>query len=152
MLKIEFEFQSPEEAAIAMQAIIAAKQGSIPTPAPQVNPTPPVAPMMANPAMGSQTPPTSTAPAAPTTPAPAAATLPPATPAANTAPPSVPVAAAPAYTQEQIMTAGAALIDAGKMGELMTLLNTFGVQAVTQLKPEQLGAFATELRKLGAQI
>jgi hypothetical protein len=64
----------------------------------------------------------------------------------------VPVTTAPAFTREQIMTAGAALIDAGKMGDLMTLLNTFGVQAVTQLKQEQLGAFATELRKLGAQI
>lgn len=50
------------------------------------------------------------------------------------------------------MTAGAALIDAGKINELMGLLNTFGVQAVTHLKQEQLGAFATELRKLGAQI
>lgn len=50
------------------------------------------------------------------------------------------------------MTAGAALIDAGKINELMGLLNAFGVQAVTQLKQEQLGAFATELRKLGAQI
>jgi len=50
------------------------------------------------------------------------------------------------------MTAGAALIDTGKINELMGLLNNFGVQAVTHLKPEQLGAFATELRKLGAQI
>lgn len=50
------------------------------------------------------------------------------------------------------MTAGAALIDAGKMNELIGLLGAFGVQAVTQLKQEQLGAFATELRKLGAQI
>lgn len=50
------------------------------------------------------------------------------------------------------MTAGAALIDAGKINELMGLLNNFGVQAVTQLKQDQLGAFATELRKLGAQI
>jgi hypothetical protein len=68
------------------------------------------------------------------------------------APPVIPVTAAPAYSRDQIMTAGAALIDAGKMNELMTLLNAFGVQAVTQLKQEQLGAFATELRKLGAQI
>lgn len=50
------------------------------------------------------------------------------------------------------MTAGAALLDAGKMNELMSLLNAFGAQAVTQLKEDQLGAFATELRKMGAQI
>ncbi len=66
--------------------------------------------------------------------------------------PAVPVAPAPTYNHDQIMTAGAALIDAGKINELIGLLNTFGVQAVTQLKQEQFGAFATELRKLGAQI
>lgn len=75
----------------------------------------------------------------------------PVTPPAAAAP-AVPVAPAPTFTREQIMTAGAALIDAGKMNELLALLNAFGVQAVTQLQPEQLGAFATELRKLGAQI
>lgn len=88
-------------------------------------------------------------------PAPAAipAQLPPATAVKPvTPPPVVPVAAAPTYNRDQIMTAGAALIDAGKINELIGLLNTFGVQAVTQLKQDQLGAFATELRKLGAQI
>jgi uncharacterized membrane protein len=73
-------------------------------------------------------------------------------PAAPPTPPVVPTAAAPTYNRDQIMTAGAALIDAGKINELMGLLNAFGVQAVTQLKQDQLGAFATELRKLGAQI
>lgn len=103
-------------------------------------------------------PPADTAPApatpAPTvTPAPAPAPAPvqaPVTPAPAPAP--VPVASAPTYSRDQIMTAGAALIDAGKINELMGLLNSFGVQAVTQLKQDQLGAFATELRKLGAQI
>lgn len=103
-------------------------------------------------------PPTDTAPApaapAPAvTPAPAPAPAPvqaPVTPAPVPAP--VPVAPAPTYNRDQIMTAGAALIDAGKINELMGLLNSFGVQAVTQLKQDQLGAFATELRKLGAQI
>jgi len=58
----------------------------------------------------------------------------------------------PEITREQIMSAGAALIDAGKMTELLGLLNSYSVQAVTHLKQEQLGAFAAELRKLGAQI
>ncbi|HIU10371.1 MAG TPA: hypothetical protein IAB00_03880 [Candidatus Avidehalobacter gallistercoris] len=99
---------------------------------------------------------TAPAPAAPApavTPAPAPAPAPvqaPVTPAPAPAP--VPVAPAPTYSRDQIMTAGAALIDAGKINELMGLLNSFGVQAVTQLKQDQLGAFATELRKLGAQI
>lgn len=103
-------------------------------------------------------PPADTAPAPATpapavTPAPAPAPAPvqaPVTPAPAPAP--VPVAPTPTYNRDQIMTAGAALIDAGKINELMGLLNSFGVQAVTQLKQDQLGAFATELRKLGAQI
>lgn len=101
-------------------------------------------------------PPADTA-SAPATPAPAVTPAPapapvqaPVTPAPAPAP--VPVAPAPTYNRDQIMTAGAALIDAGKINELMGLLNSFGVQAVTQLKQDQLGAFATELRKLGAQI
>ena len=56
------------------------------------------------------------------------------------------------YTIDQIMKAGAALMDAGKINELRKLIDSFGVEAVTNLKPEQLGAFATELRKLGAKI
>ncbi len=64
----------------------------------------------------------------------------------------VPLASAPQFTVEQIMTAGAALMDAGKVDDLLNLLHSFGVQAVMDLKPEQLGAFATEMRKLGAAI
>ncbi len=70
-----------------------------------------------------------------------------ATPVAN-----VPLAEAPQFTIDQIMTAGAALMDAGKVDALLNLLHSFGIQAVTDLKPEQLGAFATEMRKLGAAI
>ena len=64
----------------------------------------------------------------------------------------VPLANAPQFTIDQIMTAGAALMDAGKVNDLLNLLHSFGVQAVMDLKPEQLGAFATEMRKLGAAI
>lgn len=71
----------------------------------------------------------------------------PATPVA-----SVPLADAPQFSIEQIMSAGATLMDAGKVDELLNLLHSFGVQAVMDLKPEQLGAFATEMRKLGAAI
>ncbi len=76
------------------------------------------------------------------------------TPAAPASAPvaAVPVASAPQYTVEQIMAAGATLMDAGKANELINLLHTFGVQAVMDLKPDQLGAFATEMRKLGAKI
>ena len=81
------------------------------------------------------------------TPAPVAAPAPAPTPAA----PAVPVTA-PTYTLDQIAKAGANLVDAGKMEQLLALLTKYGVQAVTQLTPDQYGAFATELRALGAQI
>ena len=64
----------------------------------------------------------------------------------------VPLAQPPKYTVDQIMAAGAQLMDAGKVNDLMNLLHSFGVQAVMDLKPEQLGAFATALRDMGAKI
>lgn len=92
--------------------------------------------------------PVQTAPA----PAPAPA-APPVTPMPTAAAPApaVPVTA-PTYTLDQIAKAGANLVDAGKMEQLLALLTKYGVQAVTQLTPDQYGAFATELRALGAQI
>ncbi len=64
----------------------------------------------------------------------------------------VPVAAAPAFTLEQISIASAPLMDAGKGPDLVNLLHKFNVQAITQLPKDQYGAFATELRQLGAHI
>ena len=69
----------------------------------------------------------------------------------NSAPTVVPTAA-PTYTLDMLAKAGTALVDAGKMPELMALLNRFGVEALTSLKPEMYGAMAFELRNLGAQI
>lgn len=120
--------------------------------APVAAPVAPVAPVS----------PVSPAPVTPTTtptpaPGPAvAAPAPTAGPASvtpgNTPAPAVPVTTAPAYTLDQISRAGASLVDAGKMQQLLELLGRYGVQAVTQLQPEQYGTFATELRALGAQI
>lgn len=64
----------------------------------------------------------------------------------------VPTATAPTYTQEQLARAAGMLMDAGKRDQLVGLLNKFGVQALTMLPKEHYGAFATELRQLGAQI
>lgn len=89
-----------------------------------------------------------------TAPTPAPAPTPtPVTPMPTAAAPTsaVPVTA-PTYTLDQIAKAGANLVDAGKMEQLLALLTKYGVQAVTQLTPDQYGAFATELRALGAQI
>lgn len=88
------------------------------------------------------------APSPAPSPAPATASVP-------TAPPVMPpVAPAPAYTMEQVGKAGADLVAAnpGMMPTLMGLMQKYGVTMVTDLKPEQLGPFATELRALGGKI
>lgn len=146
MLEIAVSVNAPALAE-AMNALAAALQLTnfapiqtgaevIPPPAQLPAPVAPVIPPVATPAP--------IAPPAVQTPAPA--------PMVPTVPPSVPVSPAPASTHEMLMKAGATLIDIGKINELMGLLNRFGVQAVTHLKSEQLGAFATEMRQLGAQI
>ena len=110
------------------------------TPTAPVNPTPaPVA-----------TPAQTATPIAPTVPV--AAPAPTVTPAAIVTPaPAVPTSA-PQYTLDMIATAGSALIDAGKMDQLMQLLGKFGVASLTELAPESYGAVANELRALGAAI
>ena len=105
------------------------------------------APAVQAPAPAQQPATTTPPPAMPTAPAPVAPNSPAVPPAAG-----MPLAPPPQYTVDQIMQAGATLMDAGKVQELMNLLHSFGVNAVMDLKPEQLGAFATEMRKLGAQI
>ena len=64
----------------------------------------------------------------------------------------VPVTATPADTLDALARAGAVLAQSGKMEQALALLAKYGVQTVNQLKPEQYGAFATELRALGAQL
>lgn len=115
-----------------------------PTPAPVATPAPaPGAPLSATPAQ-------TAIPIAPTVPV--AGLAPAAAPAANVAPaPAVPTSA-PQYTLDMIATAGSALIDAGKMDQLMQLLGKFGVVSLTELAPESYGAVANELRALGAAI
>lgn len=72
-------------------------------------------------------------------------------PAAQTPANTVPTGA-PQYTMDMLAVAGTALIDAGRMGELCGLLAKYGVESVTALNSAQYGAFATDLRALGAQI
>ena len=113
----------------------AAAPAAIPAPAPAA-PTPaPVAP----------------APAVPVS-APAPVQAAPAPVPAPTAPTAAPVASQAAYTFEQLQTAAGSLVTAGKQNDLFALLGQFGLQAMTQLAPEQYGAFATALRGLGAKI
>ena len=60
----------------------------------------------------------------------------------------------PAPTMEQIATAGARLLDnnPNAMDQLIALLGEYGVQAITQLKADQLAGFADRLRALGAEV
>lgn len=110
------------------------------------------APVAPAPVQTAPTPAPVAAPASAPAPAPTPA-APPVTPMPTVAAPApaVPVTA-PTYTLDQIAKAGANLVDAGKMEQLLALLTKYGVQAVTQLTHDQYGAFATELRALGAQI
>ena len=152
MMEIKIKIEAPDLAAAVEKLAAAmtvdpniltpdAPRAQMPAPAlvmPQTHGPAPVAPPMAAPVPSA--PPTKppAPPAAPLAPAPAA--------------PSVPVTTAPTYTLDQISKAGAALVDAGKMEPLLALLTKYGVQAITQLQPAQYGAFATELRALGAQL
>lgn len=61
--------------------------------------------------------------------------------------------AVPSYTQEQLALAASQVMEAKKdQMVIVNLLGKFGVQALTQLPKEQYGAFATELRNLGAKL
>lgn len=124
-----------------------------PAPAPAAPAPAPAAPVSPAPVTPTQTPtPAPAAPVAAPNPAPAPTAGQTSAAPGNTPAPTVPVAGAPTYTLDQISRAGASLVDAGKMQQLLELLGRYGVQAVTQLQPEQYGTFATELRALGAQI
>lgn len=114
-----------------------------PAEAPTVNPT--VAPVTTP--VNGPTPVTTTAPtvAAPT-PAPVSEMAP------VTAETSNPAPAVKQVTYEDIVSAGGQLLEQGMMEDLMNLLKGYGVQAVTQLKPEQYPDVLAGLIKLGAKV
>ena len=86
--------------------------------------------------------PQTAAPTAPSAPAPSPVT------------PTVPVTEAPKYSIDDIARAGAELAQQGpdKIAALTGLLQQFGLQAVTQLRTEQMGPFVLALRGMGARI
>lgn len=139
MLEMKLTIEAPELANALNN--LAAALGARPFPTAQQAPAAPV--QQPQPVVPQQAP-----TAAPVAPMPAPAT----TAQPNTPVAGVPLAQPPKYTVDQIMAAGAQLMDAGKVNDLMNLLHSFGVQAVMDLKPEQLGAFATALRDMGAKI
>lgn len=84
---------------------------------------------------------------APAIPVQVAPVTPPASPALTAVPTT-----APTYTLEQLAVAATSLVDAGKRQEIVTLLGTFSVAALTQLPKDRYGEFATALRQMGAKI
>lgn len=60
--------------------------------------------------------------------------------------------AAPQYTLDVLAAAGAALLDDGKMNELIQLLGKYGVQSIAGLAPTQYDAMAADLKAMGARI
>lgn len=70
----------------------------------------------------------------------------------QTGAPSGETAEEKSYTLDDLSKAGAALIDQGKMPQLLELLKKYGVQAITQLDASVYPAFVEELKALGAQL
>lgn len=56
------------------------------------------------------------------------------------------------YDLDTLQRAAAPFADAGRSSEVISLLSQFGVRAITDLRPEQYGYFATALRSMGAMI
>lgn len=138
-INVQGEIRLPDIALLAQALMgrpqpeaVTAPRPTAPTPAPQpaVNPTPAaVIPQTA-------------APTAPSAPAPSPAI------------PMTPVTEAPKYSIDDIARAGAELAQQGpdKIAALTGLLQQFGLQAVTQLRTEQMGPFVLAMRGMGAQI
>lgn len=68
------------------------------------------------------------------------------------APTPTPATAAKSYTLDEIGRAGAALVERGKMQQLVALMGRYGVQTIVQLNPAQYNAVAEELKALGAKL
>lgn len=90
-------------------------------------------------------------PVSPTTASTPAMTTP---PVATTAPTAVPTTPAPQITGDMVAKAGADLLaqNPAAMQQLMGLLQKYGVGCAQELRPDQIGPFATEMRALGAKI
>ena len=73
-------------------------------------------------------------------------------PASVTPPPADPTPTAKTVDLETISRAGAALIDQGKLPQVLAVLKEFGVEAITQLQPTTYPAFAERLKALGATL
>ncbi|SDY13942.1 hypothetical protein SAMN04488579_11768 [Eubacterium barkeri] len=81
------------------------------------------------------------------------AAIPPIAPAptAPITPPPV-TAVAPTYTIDQFRIPMAGLMDAGRQAELQALLQSFGANILTEVKPDQYPALAARLKEMGVTV
>ena len=76
--------------------------------------------------------------------------IPKATPDAPVA--AVPVSPAKEYSLDELLTATAPLMDAGKIADLQALMQKYGVASMMEIPKEKYGELATDLRALGAKL
>lgn len=65
---------------------------------------------------------------------------------------AVPVAPAKEYSLDELLTATAPLMDAGKIADLQALMQKYGVASMMEIPKEKYGELATDLRALGAKL
>ena len=91
------------------------------------------------------------APETPVAPAAAAPSTPdPVTPEPPVA--TVPTAPAKEYSLDELLTATAPLMDAGKIADLQALMQKYGAASMMEIPKEKYGELATDLRALGAKL
>lgn len=138
-MKITAEFNDLEEMKMFIRNFEGGNAEKAVPVAPTVQPVTPVAQMA-----------TPVTPPQPTVPVQAPVASEPSQPVV-TAQAAVPTSTA-TYTQDELQRAAVTLLDAGRQNDLVTMLNSFGVEAITMLPKERYGEFATALRQMGAQI
>ena len=159
-INVQGEIRLPDIALLA-QAMMGQPAAPTPAPIPASGPTPAPAPVA--PAPMPPQPPVNPTPAPLAAPIPYPTTATTASPMTAPAPapsapapssPVVPGTEPPKFSIDDIARAGAELAQQGpdKITALTGLLQQFGLQAVTQLRPDQMGPFVLALRGLGARI
>lgn len=66
--------------------------------------------------------------------------------------PAAPVAPVKEYTLEEIQVAMQPLMDAGKIDQIITLLQRYGVSSLPEIAKDRYGELITDLRALGARL
>lgn len=161
-INVQGEIRLPDIALLA-QAMMGQPAAPTPAPTPASVPAPAPAPVAPAPVPMPPQPPVNPAPAPQAAPIPYPTTATTASPMTAPAPapsapapssPVVPGTEPPKFSIDDIARAGAELAQQGpdKITALTGLLQQFGLQAVTQLRPDQMGPFVLALRGLGARI